>query len=270
MNSAAAAAWQRARRLWRDPLTVFLCAGLVLFGVDALVAERPEVIDVDRRTQEALFADYATLSGHVPDAAEKRRLLGDHIQDELLFREALKRGVHLSDGVVRARLTERMKTDLGGRPAEPAEDELLAFYASHKAAYTVEPAMSFDHVFFAAAPPDAAAVLARLNRGEAVAGDDFWMGSKLPRYGESMISATFGLQFMQDMRGLPLGKWAGPLTSSRGVHFVRVVQRHAPVVQSYAEVRGQVRQDFNAERAKAALAAEMERIGKSYTVNVAS
>jgi hypothetical protein len=74
-----------------------------------------------------LFDDYTTLAGHRPDAAEQQKIIARYIDDEVLFQEALKRGIALSDKGVRQRLIERMRMDMAPEPAEPSEDELMAF-----------------------------------------------------------------------------------------------------------------------------------------------
>lgn len=255
-------------RIARDPLTVFLLVGAGFFAAYTLFVDRPDQVDVSRMTTARLVADYAALSGRQPTPAEAGKIVADHVDEELLFREAIKRGLHLSDAGVRARLVERIKGDIVGSAAEPSEDDLLTFYTRHIDAYRTEPALSFDQVFFEARPKDEASVLARLNRGDAVAGDDFWMGAKMARYGESMVSSVFGLSFMERLRGLPLKTWAGPLQSDRGWHFVRVMERVPQSAQGYGDVRGQVRQDYLADIDKARLKAALASMRKNYRVTL--
>lgn len=254
--------------IFRDPLPIFLMIGVALFAVYAFFADQPDDVQISRTATERLVADYASLSGRQPTPAEARRIVAEHVDDELLFREAIKRGMHLSDSAVRARLVERMKGDIAGSAAEPTEDDLLAFYTRHIEAYRTEPALSFDQVFFESQPKDSGSLLARLNRGESLAGDDFWMGAKMARYGESMVSSIFGLSFMERLRGLPLKSWHGPLRSDRGWHFVRVMERVPQATQSYGDVRGQVKQDYLADIDKVRLKAALDGIRKNYRVTL--
>lgn len=257
-----------ATRIFRDPLAIFLIVGIALFAGYALVADRPDDIDVSRATTQRLVADYASLSGRQPSPAEARRIVADHVDDELWFREAIKRGIHLTDSAVRARLVERIKGDIAGSAPEPTEDDLLAFYTRHIEAYRTEPALSFDQVFFESQPADGVSLLARLNRGERLAGDDFWMGAKMARYGESMVSSVFGLSFMERLRGLPLKSWQGPLRSDRGWHFVRIMERVPQSTQGYGDVRGQVKQDYLADLDKVRLKSALDAIRKNYRVTL--
>lgn len=257
-----------AARIVRDPLAIFLIVGVALFAVYALLADRPDEIEVSRATTQRLVADYAALSGRQLTPVEARRIVAEHVDDELWFREAIKRGMHLSDAGVRARLVERIKGDIAGSAAEPTEDDLLAFYTRHIEAYRTEPALSFDQVFFERQPKDGVSLLARLHRGELLAGDDFWMGAKMARYGESMVSSVFGLAFMERLRALPLKSWEGPLRSDRGWHFVRVMERVPQSTQSYSDIRGQVKQDYLADLDKVRLKAALDGIRQNYRIRL--
>jgi len=253
----------------RDPLLWFACGAVALFGVYRLIGGDGPRIEVSAATQAALVDDYTTLSGHPPSAAERAKIIHRYVDDEVLFQEALKRGIHLSDRSIRERMIERMRMALAPQPAEPSEDDLLAFYAAHASAYVAEPAISFDQVYFARPPADPAAMLARLRGGERIAGDDFWMGRQMPRYGESMISGMFGMPFLQALRTSPLGQWQGPILSLRGAHFVRVTARVAPVARSYADVRDLVRQDWITAQANKALESQMQALRHGYTLQIA-
>lgn len=257
-------------RVWlRDPLVWFALAAMALFGAYRLIGGDGPRIEVSAATQAALVDDYTTLSGHPPSAAEKARIIHRYIDDEVLFQEALKRGIHLSDRSIRERMIERMRMALSPQPAEPSEDDLLGFYAAHASAYVAEPAISFDQVYFTRPPADPAAVLARLRAGGTVAGDDFWMGRQMPRYGESMISGLFGLPFLDALRRAPQGQWQGPIMSLRGAHFVRVNARVAPMARSYPQVRDLVRQDWITAQANTVLETQMQTLRSGYKLRIA-
>ncbi|EGD60617.1 hypothetical protein Y88_2730 [Novosphingobium nitrogenifigens DSM 19370] len=259
----------RLRAASRDPLVIFALLAAALFGGYRFMHPDRQAIEVSPAVEASLFDDYTTLAGHRPDAAEQQKIIARYIDDEVLFQEALKRGIALSDKGVRQRLIERMRMDMAPEPAEPSEDELMAFYATHAQSYSLEPSISFDHVYFLHAPADPAAVLARLNAGEKVEGDDFWMGRDLPRYGRSMISAMFGLPFLDKLETLPQGRWVGPVASIKGTHFVRVNDRRPAIPRPYPEVRDLVLHDWKTAHADQALQSQLTRLRSRYRVSVA-
>ena len=109
--------------IWRDalPFLVFLLIGGCCFLLYWMVDGRRETIDVSRSTQDMLFEDYATLSGHEPDAQEKKKIVDSYISDEILFRESLRRRLYLSDGNIRQRMIDQARFLIGGSPGDPSE-----------------------------------------------------------------------------------------------------------------------------------------------------
>ncbi len=267
-EGVAAAAGGLARRLAalvRDPFVLFLLLATLLFAAHATLADRDPVV-ITAELEAALAEERQALSGRAPTAEERARLVRDHVADELLFREAVARGYHLTDGAVRRRLVDRMRFEIGGIPRDPSEEELVAHYAANIARYRSEPRIAFEHVFFARPPAEPAVVLARLRAGETVTGDDFWMGRRFPPYGESMILGMFGPDFLRILATAPQGEWVGPVSSPRGTHFVRRFESVPPSRLAYPDVREQVLLDLLAEEAQRAVDAEVEKLARVHGV----
>lgn len=255
-------------RLLRDPLAVFLAAGLALFAAYWALGRQGNHIEVSAAVQQGLAADYQLMTGRTPDAKQKQKLVDDYVADEILFREAVARGMHLTDRTTKARLVDRLRFLIAGAPKAPSEADLLDFYSEHQALYRAEPQISLDQLFFTRAPEDPAAILAALNRGERIDGDDFWMGRKFPNYGESMLRGMFGAQVLSAARSAPLGAWVGPYPSARGVHYLRIEARNPPALMRYTDVRDQVRQDMAAAQSNGAVDAQVREMQAKYDVDV--
>jgi len=252
----------------REPLVVFVALGGGFFGLYQLSTADQRVIEVSRSAQASLADDYKLLTGKTADAAGRAQLVDDYVADEILFREAVARGMHLTDKETKERLTDKMRFLITGSPPDPTEEQLIDFYASHLDLYHSEPKVSFDHVFFQSQPDGAPKLLKVLNDGGAVPGDEFWMGRQMVGYGQSMIRGMFGQPFLDELAKAPEGAWIGPVTSIRGVHFVRVNGREAPALMDYAQVRDQVLQDWNNTQVETALRAEMKTLKQKYDVHV--
>lgn len=256
------------RALLRDPLVLFLLIGGGFFLAHALVTRHGQRIEVTQAMQASLAADYEALAGHKPDAAARAKLVQDYVANEVLFREAIDRGMHLTDKATKQRLIDRLRFTITGTPADPGEEELINYYSEHMNAYRSEPQVTFEHVFFTDPPADPAAILARLHRGEAVKGDEFWMGRAFPDYGQSMIRGMFGQPFLLALERATPGVWFGPVRSGRGVHFVCVTGRSQPVLMPYPEVRDQVRQDYLNAKTGSTIDAEVARLERRYDVAI--
>lgn len=258
------------RRLLRDPLTIFLIVGGALFLAYWALGRSGNTIQVSSAVQQGLAADYQLMTGRAPDAKQQRKLIDDYVADEILFREAVARGMHLTDRTTKARLVDRLRFLIAGAPRTPTEADLLDFYSEHGDLYRAEPQISLSQVFFTAMPANPEAVLAALERGDRIDGDDFWMGRSFPNYGESMLRGMFGATILTAARTAPLGTWIGPLPSPRGVHFLRVEARRPASLMRYTDVRDQVRQDMMAAQSNGAVAAAVSRMEAKYDVDIES
>lgn len=232
-------------RWFRDPLFAFLLAGTGMFGAYAVIeAQRTPEIRFTPEIERAMVEEFQTLTGRSANAADRARMKKEWLTEELLFREAIDRDMQLTDADTRKRLADKVRYLIAGAPAEPSEEQLVDFYSSNLTRYQGEPRTSFDQIFFEQAPSDASALLARLNAGEPVAGDDFWLGRHFPRYGNSMVRGIFGQPFVDALRAAPRDRWVGPIRSPRGWHFVRREELLPAARLPYRQIRDQVRQDL--------------------------
>ena len=256
------------RRVLKDPLAIFLAVAALLFGVYWALGRQGNSIAVSAATQASLAENYQLMTGRAPDAAARKKLVDDYVTDEILFREAVTRGMHLTDRTTRARLVDRLRFLIAGAPGAPSEADLLDFYSEHGELYRAEPQISLSHVFFTRMPEAPDAILASLNRGDRIDGDDFWMGRNFPDYGESMLRGMFGQPLVAAARTATPGRWIGPLPSPRGVHFIKVTARKLPRLMRYTDVRDQVRQDMMAAETAGAVDAAVRKMEAKYAVDI--
>lgn len=232
-------------RIVRDPLFAFLVAGLALYAVHALLQARAaEPVRLTAATRATLIANFEAVAGRPANADDVARIERAYLADELLFRDAIDSGLHLTDSVVRGKLIEEMRYRVTGVLPDPTAEQLVNHYSEHLDRYRSEPAASFEHVYFGRPPQDGAAVLARLRHGTPVDGEPSAQGREFPRYGRSMVRGIFGQAFVEALWAAPLGEWTGPLASLHGWHFVRVTERLPPALLPFADVREQVENDF--------------------------
>ena len=81
--------------LTRDPFIIFLMVAAAIFLLYwSVTASRPE-IEVTVAVQKSLSDDYEMMTGYKPDPAARKKLIEDYVTNELLFREAVARGMHM-------------------------------------------------------------------------------------------------------------------------------------------------------------------------------
>jgi len=182
-------------RLLRSPLLHFLAGGAAVFALVRTASPpaygaRAEPLVVSAADVERLRADYQRESGLDATADDETALIDKAIDEELLLREALARGLQ-HDRSIRNWLIEQMRVLSDGAPAElddealharalelgldrtdvvvrrllvqkmrllaarldeqpPSDAALAAFYAAHAGDYRPPGRVTFRHVFFAA------------------------------------------------------------------------------------------------------------------------
>jgi hypothetical protein len=257
------------RRIVGDPLFAFAIAGLALFGLFEVVSgDDAEPVQLTAETRAALVRDFESVAGRKATADDVARIEHDYVADELLFRDAIARGLHLTDTKVRGRLIEAMRLEAAGSLAEQTVEELANYYAEHLDRYRSEPAASFELVYFAAMPGEPEATLARLRSGERGGGDPFAPGERFPRYGRSMLRGLFGQSFVDAVWAAPTGEWSGPLRSSQGWHYVLVTERLPGELLPFETVREQVATDFAAAAIQGAVDRRVAELERRYGVRV--
>ncbi len=218
-------------RLLREPALWFLLVGGVFFGVHRLATD-PEVVadtvEVPATLVEALARSHQIQAGKQPDSETLRVLVEDWVTDEALYREALRRGLHLGDPVVRRRLIQLIEFGAEDQPRPaPTEAELAAYLAEHPGAFRTPERVKLIHVYFGDDETAATSALARLRAGEpplAVGGRPFVHGLQLDAPLEH-LKTLLGQRFVDAVTGAGTGAWVGPVRSSYGLHVVRVDQR---------------------------------------------
>ncbi len=177
------------------PWLHFLILGLLLhLGMGWAFPEPPPVLGPPSTVRIDLLTDnFARLSGRLPSAEDRERLIDLELREELLFREAidnelyladsaveqrlvrnmrfvdpettatdaelvsrgLELNMHLTDEVIRRRMIQVMEQLLiaAANVMEPSEDDLRAAYERRKGELVAPAKVSFSHVFFGERPP---------------------------------------------------------------------------------------------------------------------
>lgn len=264
------------RRWAREPLLHFLLLGAALFGVDAALrppADTRQVV-VDAAIAAELTERLATQLGRPPTEEESDEAITGWAQDEILYREGLRRGFDEHDPAVRARVASRMSHVLRASAvvATPTDAELRAFFSSAPADRWAEALrLDFTHVFVEGHDDDdvrrADELLGLLRGGAAPAGlGDRFSGGRRYRGRELADLATmFGPSFVEDMNAQPIHTWA--LRRSRlGLHLVRIDAMRAARTPTFEDVEADVRRAWIEEREAEATARAMQRLMEQWEI----
>lgn len=117
------------RRWLRSPIVHFAVIGAVLFGVRALWAPSPtepnsparQPIVISAERIRSMQAEFASRWGSMPTAEQLKALIGQAVDEEVLYREARALALDFGDRSIQRRLIEKMRW-VSDRPSQNREE----------------------------------------------------------------------------------------------------------------------------------------------------
>lgn len=293
-------------RIARSPIVrllvgggALLVAARVLAWPDAGNEPRPAIELAPARIDGARRA-FIGSTGRVPDERELAALVAAEVDDEILYREALARGLDRDDAVVQRRLLGNLAfvdgcaddatTDSDSDSAHDGEltrDMLARDVVVHRRlsarmralleaeALRDEPddAELADalarHAERFALPPRVRVTHVALRDGEdASTAAALPRATELPLQSERDLARQLGAAFARAAFTAPVGEWSGPVASPSGQHLIRIEQREPARTPALATVRNQVRELLRRERADAAVREALAALRATYAVSM--
>ena len=196
-----------------------------------------------------LINSWSTQVGRNPSSDELIGLINNAIEEEILYREALKLGLDQDDIIIKRRLVQKIMLLKKDSMPEPNESELINFYQDNLENYTSEDGYSFEHLFFKKGP-DAfnQAKNAALEGYKLSAGDPFYVGDQFSNHTLSQVKDIFGNEFASALSLQKERFWSDPIASAFGIHLVYISSINPSRLKTFKEVKDLVMQDFIAYR----------------------
>ena len=233
-----------------------------------------ETISVTTQTIDALIQQRESISQQPVTHEARQLIIEGHIEDEVLLREAYKRGFDKNDYRVRKRLLSVMRASLSDIIPEPSISQLRAFYEANRERHLTSPSRSFEQVYFSFAskdlPEDPEAFTRQLEQSgdHSTFGEYTLMGNQFTRSSFQNVATNFGKPFAQAISELPIGQWHGPVESFKGIHYVRVTATHAPELPPFENMESYLRTDFLMIKGRESQTRKIEALMKNYEIAV--
>jgi hypothetical protein len=254
----------------------FLLLGTALFMV-APRRDDPSKVVVSTRDLEALHVAQAnrlgvrSISPTQAEAVDQRA-----IEDEVLYREAVRLGLDRGDNVVRQHLVQKallLAEDMAGATRTPDDSDLRAFYDSTRERWTQGATVHFIHVFANHLDTlrglDVALQGADISaKGNPPALGDAFPSSRDVTSSREGIAAVYGESFAAAVFAQPVGSWGEPVESKFGWHRVEVVRRDPGHPASFEEVRPALPLEWALDRRHKAIAAFLQRAFDRYEITI--
>ncbi|MCT2557479.1 peptidylprolyl isomerase [Tsuneonella sp. YG55] len=266
-----------SRRGWlRERALHLVLLGAVIFGVLGWRSGSDDLpgrtIHLTRDDQARLAAGFAEVMGRPPTPAERDALIADWVRDEVLYREALRRGLDEGDVIIRKRLAQKMDA-IAARDLDaesPGDATLQRWLEAHPERFAEDAAVTFDQAYFTTR--SRAQVARTLIEGGADwqrVGDAISLPAHFERAGRDTVAAALGEQFARTLDGLQTGaEWQGPVEGALGWHLVRLTAREPGRLPPLAAIRERVEGDWRDATGRAQTDAAYEALRDAYTVTI--
>jgi len=264
------------KKLLQEPLLHFLLIGGLLFGIGALLenddpASDPTIVVSPGRI-EALRQVFLSSQQREPTRKELEEMIDQYVREEVFNREAMVRGLDRDDPIIRNRLEQVMEmfAEESLEITQPTETQLREHLEANRAQFRIDPTFTFEQrLFNKGNREEAAAAVTQLNEGTRTAeetGEPTLLPTDYEAATESRLDATFGVGFSERVAELPLGKWAGPLESARGLHVIRLQKTEPARLPEFEKIREELEADWVREQRRQARGRFEEQLLEPYEV----
>ncbi len=258
----------KLRALAQSRLAQFCVIGAAIFALAP--HDRGRRVDVPGATLAALRSAEARRVEAPLDDPKAHEVEARAIEDEILYREALRMSLDKGDPLVRQRLIEKLLLlveDMGGASRAPTDAELRAYFEETRAQWRRASRVHFVHVFAArkdALPPEG--VLDPDAREAPAVGDAFPYARDVTATRDE-IGRLYGADVADQLERQD-GGWSAPVASSFGWHRVRVVERLPGAPARFEEVKKEMELDFMLARREKVVGSYLRRLASEYDIRI--
>ena len=264
-------------KLLKNPLFQFVILGIVAFFIYSwLKPDEKEEIRVTPQIIADLVAQDEALNLVKPDKDRTQELIENYIQEEIMLREAFALGYHISDGRVRKRLLNLMRTSLQDQVPEPTYNQLQAFFEENKEDYDLGESRTIVQIYFDPSLNENIPDLEYINEqyadysGKERAGDFAPLSNRLSKNSYESIGRTFGKEIADAVFSAEPDVWFGPVKSMAGLHYVKVQEIHPPEEIKLEEVQNYVSMDYMFRKTRQSQDEKVDLLREKYNIIIES
>ena len=257
----------------KNKILVFFIIGFVLYLIDiGLNNYDDKEIFISDSEITSLITAWRSQVGRNPNDDEVARIINDLVQEEILYREALKLGLDQDDRIIKRRLAQKLSF-LKQESVEklPSSQELKDFFNDNKEKYYIEPEYTFTHYFFSSESNSfdrSNKAIKDIYGNKQINADPFLLGKNFVDVNLNKIKNDFGESFSQSIKNMELNKWVGPIKSPYGHHIVFISNYKNGYFPEISMVLKQVEIDLLQLRRDSAIQEYLEEIQSEYKIYI--
>ena len=232
----------------RSRIILFILIGLFLYIIDYRFSYDEDLNQIIIPDDEilVLIDTWRDQVGRDPSDEEIVRIINNLVNEEILYREALKLELDKNDRIIKRRLAQKVEF-LKQDDIQPSPADLEKFYEENKSKYVVEDLFTFSHHFFSDkdnSDTKARESLAKILNGDVVDSDPFILGNDLNLISKNDLEKNFGNSFYENLTLMDENQWSGPIASDYGLHIVFIKKKVSGYVPGYYQIYQKVYSDY--------------------------
>ena len=254
-------------------IPLFFVIGLILYLVDVTFnsGDEKEIFISDQEII-SLVSAWKSQVGRNPNDDEIARIINNLVEEEILYREALKLGLDKEDRIIKRRLAQKISfLKQESNPNSPSNDELIKFFNDNREKYFISATYTFTHYFFSSEKNSEERSLAAykdINNNKNIKADPFFLGKNFVDVNLQKIQSDFGDEFSSYLNNIELNKWIGPIQSPFGHHIIYVNNYKDAYLPDINNVLKQVEIDLLQDKRDKGLKEYLNNIKSEYTIYI--
>jgi hypothetical protein len=234
----------------------FVLVASVIWGVhQALqVPKSPGPLGETTQLQEALRKAFEKQNGRIPSTEEYKASLDHYLEEEILFREAVRLGLGDGDPIIRRRLIQMMRFFVEDSAAipNPTTEQLKSWVDANSDKFQQEATIDFSHRFF--------------HRDSPTQEKPFIHGNQFKELPISKVQSLFGTSFTEELGNLPVGQWSKKIGSIYGIHEVLLRKREEAQPKAWNLIENQARLLWLTQKRKTELKSYLVKAKQLYEI----
>ncbi|MAA92188.1 MAG: rotamase [Gammaproteobacteria bacterium] len=254
-------------------ILLFFLLGFVIYFIDITMNSEEDTKDIYVSDQEldGLFAAWKSQVGRPPNEQEIFNIVNDFVEEEILYREALRLGLDQNDRIIKRRLAQKISfLKQETNKEDPTTEQLIAFYKTNKDRYVVPPTFSFTHHYFSKSPKARENALRALENIEGtpanLVAEPFFLGKNFSEYSLGEIKQAFGPEILPAFDNPELKQWIGPYPSSFGEHLLYINNKTQGYFPEFQAIEALLKQDLLIEKQDQRLTDYIDSVKTEYKV----
>lgn len=259
----------------KQRLFIFLILGIIILSADLIFNDESEdKITIFESEINSLIGTWVDQVGREPTIQEIDGIIKQLLDEEILYREALKLGLDKNDIIIKRRLAQkigflRQEAD----SSLPSEGEVKDFYNQNIDKYFVGKRITFSHIYFSEnglnkSDADDALSLIRSGSNATDFGEPFLLGKNFSAKSIPEIERSFGNEFSEEIQKISPQTWSGPLNSEYGSHLVFVNSISESFTPDLDDIKNAVIGDVILEKQNNAVNEYLKELRNKYQIEI--